>query len=44
MEMIAKLCDPVVCMAEGKVLTQGAFSDVRRDPRVLEAYLGERAA
>ncbi|PIP97798.1 MAG: ABC transporter ATP-binding protein [Rhodobacterales bacterium CG18_big_fil_WC_8_21_14_2_50_71_9] len=44
MEMIAKLCDPVVCMAEGKVLTQGAFADVRRDPRVLEAYLGERAA
>lgn len=44
MEMIAKLCDPVVCMAEGKVLTQGPFADVRRDPRVLEAYLGERAA
>ena len=44
MEMIAKLCDPVVCMAEGKVLTQGRFEDVRRDPRVLEAYLGERAA
>jgi len=44
MEMIAKLCDPVVCMAEGKVLIQGAFAEVRRDPRVLEAYLGERAA
>jgi branched-chain amino acid transport system ATP-binding protein len=44
MEMIAKLCDPVVCMAAGKVLTQGRFADVRRDPRVLEAYLGERAA
>jgi branched-chain amino acid transport system ATP-binding protein len=44
MEMIAKLCDPVVCMAEGKVLTQGPFEAVRSDPRVLEAYLGERAA
>jgi branched-chain amino acid transport system ATP-binding protein len=44
MEMIGKLCDPVVCMAAGKVLTQGRFADVRRDPRVLEAYLGERAA
>jgi branched-chain amino acid transport system ATP-binding protein len=44
MEMVAKLCDPVICMAEGRVLTQGAFADVRRDPRVLEAYLGERAA
>lgn len=44
MEMVAKLCDPVVCMAEGRVLVQGAFETVRRDPRVLEAYLGERAA
>jgi branched-chain amino acid transport system ATP-binding protein len=44
MEMIGKLCDPVVCMAEGKVLIQGPFETVRRDPRVLEAYLGERAA
>jgi branched-chain amino acid transport system ATP-binding protein len=44
MEMVAKLCDPVICMAEGRVLTAGRFEDVRRDPRVLEAYLGERAA
>jgi branched-chain amino acid transport system ATP-binding protein len=44
MEMVGKLCDPVVCMAEGRVLVQGPFGTVRRDPRVLEAYLGERAA
>ncbi len=44
MEMIGKLCDPVICMAEGRVLTQGGFEAVRSDPRVLEAYLGERAA
>lgn len=43
MEMIEKLCDPVVCMAEGKVLIQGDFHTVRSDPRVLEAYLGEPA-
>ncbi|WP_459828793.1 ABC transporter ATP-binding protein [Hydrogenophilus islandicus] len=41
MEMIAKLCDPVICMAEGKVLIEGDFATVRNDPRVLEAYLGE---
>ena len=41
MEMIEKLCDPVVCMAEGKVLIEGTFGTVRSDPRVLEAYLGE---
>ena len=44
MEMIEKLCDPVVCMAEGKVLIEGDFQTVRSDARVLEAYLGERAA
>jgi branched-chain amino acid transport system ATP-binding protein len=44
MEMVAKLCDPVICMAQGRVLAQGRFDAVRADPRVLEAYLGERAA
>lgn len=41
MEMIGKLCDPVICLAEGKVLIEGDFKTVRSDPRVLEAYLGE---
>ncbi len=44
MEMIEKLCHPVVCMAEGRVLIEGDFHMVRSDPRVLEAYLGETAA
>lgn len=41
MEMIERLCDPVICMADGKVLIEGDFQTVRSDPRVLEAYLGE---
>jgi len=41
MEMIEKLCDPVVCMAEGAVLIEGDFRTVRSNPQVLEAYLGE---
>ncbi|MBZ0215580.1 MAG: ABC transporter ATP-binding protein [Fimbriimonadaceae bacterium] len=40
MDMIASLCDPVIVLAEGKVLTQGHMKDVRKDPRVLDAYLG----
>lgn len=44
MEMIEKLCQPVVCMAEGRVLIEGDFHAVRADARVLEAYLGETPA
>ena len=40
MDMIARLCDPVIVMAEGTVLTEGKMADVRADPRVLVAYLG----
>jgi branched-chain amino acid transport system ATP-binding protein len=43
MGFIAELCDPVVSMAEGRVLTIGTMDEVRRDPRVLEAYLGHAA-
>ncbi|MGE5765638.1 MAG: ABC transporter ATP-binding protein [Bacteroidota bacterium] len=44
MAFIEKLCDPVICMAEGRVLIEGDFETVRRDPHVLEAYLGESVA
>lgn len=41
MEMIARLCGRVACMAEGRMLIEGDFATVRNDARVLEAYLGE---
>ncbi|MGI9499449.1 MAG: ABC transporter ATP-binding protein [Geminicoccaceae bacterium] len=40
MDLIAKLCDPVIVLAEGTVLTEGPMDVVRTDPRVLDAYLG----
>ncbi|MEM7394426.1 MAG: ABC transporter ATP-binding protein [Verrucomicrobiota bacterium] len=40
MEMISKLCDPVVVMAEGKVLCQGTAEEVMSNEQVIEAYLG----
>jgi len=43
MDLVTQLCDPVIVMAEGRKLTEGTFSEVRRDPRVLEAYLGRAA-
>ena len=43
MDMVMNLCRPVVVMAAGRVLMQGEPEDVRRDPRVLDAYLGGSA-
>ncbi|MGH6942936.1 MAG: ABC transporter ATP-binding protein [Geminicoccaceae bacterium] len=40
MDVVARLCDPVIVMAEGRVLTQGRFDEVRRNEQVLDAYLG----
>ncbi len=40
MDMIASLCHPVIVLAEGTVLTQGSMEDIRRNPEVLDAYLG----
>ena len=40
MDLIAELCDPVIVMAEGNVLTHGRFDQVRQNRAVLEAYLG----
>lgn len=40
MDFISRLCNPVICMAEGKVLAQGTIAEVKNDERVIEAYLG----
>jgi branched-chain amino acid transport system ATP-binding protein len=40
MDFIARLCDPVIVMAEGHVLATGTPDQVRADERVIEAYLG----
>ncbi len=40
MDLIASLCDPVIVLAEGTVLTEGTMSEVRSNAEVLDAYLG----
>lgn len=40
MEFVARLCDPVICMAEGAVLTEGTINEVKNNEQVIEAYLG----
>ncbi|MDX2103187.1 MAG: ABC transporter ATP-binding protein [Alphaproteobacteria bacterium] len=44
MDLIADLCDPVVVMAQGRILTTGTPHAVQRDSRVIDAYLGGVAA
>ncbi|MBL8334082.1 MAG: ABC transporter ATP-binding protein [Rubrivivax sp.] len=43
MDLVARLCHPVMVMAQGELLTSGAADAVLSDPRVVEAYLGEAA-
>ncbi|EAQ03455.1 branched-chain amino acid ABC transporter, ATP-binding protein [Pseudooceanicola batsensis HTCC2597] len=40
MDFIGKLCDPVICMAEGKVLAEGTLDEIKANDQVIEAYLG----
>ena len=41
MDLVASLCNPVMVMAQGKLLASGTASEVLSDPRVIEAYLGD---
>ena len=40
MDGIGRLCDPVICMAEGKVLAEGTLAEIKANEEVIEAYLG----
>ncbi len=39
-DFISSLCDPVIVMTDGSVLTQGTVNEIKNDDRVIEAYLG----
>ena len=43
MDMVARLCSRVVVMATGRLLAEGAPSEVSRNPIVVDAYLGGTA-
>ena len=40
MDFISRLCNPVICMAEGTVLAEGTATEVKNNEAVIEAYLG----
>ena len=41
MDLISRLCDPVIVMAEGSVLAQGTADEIKSNEEVIEAYLGK---
>ncbi|MBZ0161638.1 MAG: ABC transporter ATP-binding protein [Notoacmeibacter sp.] len=40
MDLIARLCDPVIVMAHGTKMREGHIEDIKNDPEVIEAYFG----
>jgi branched-chain amino acid transport system ATP-binding protein len=42
MDLVARLCDPVIVMTNGRVLIEGPPDEVLANPEVQEAYLGSQ--
>jgi len=40
MDLIGRLCDPVIVMAQGEKIAEGPMSEIRANPAIIEAYFG----
>ncbi|WDR04593.1 ABC transporter ATP-binding protein [Devosia rhodophyticola] len=40
MDLIGRLCDPVIVMAQGEKIAEGPMSDIRANEAIVEAYFG----
>ena len=41
MDVVMSICDPIMVMSQGKLIYQGDADGARRNPQVLDAYLGD---
>jgi branched-chain amino acid transport system ATP-binding protein len=44
MKMVMGVSDRIVCLSQGRAIASGTPEQIRRDPEVIRAYLGERYA
>lgn len=40
MDLIGRLCDPVIVMAQGEKIAEGPMKELRANPQIIEAYFG----
>jgi branched-chain amino acid transport system ATP-binding protein len=43
MDLIGRLCDPVIVMAQGEKIAEGPMAEIRANPAIVEAYFGSPA-
>jgi len=41
MDVVMSICDPIMVMAQGKLIYKGDVDGARQNPQVLDAYLGD---